>query len=387
MKKLFLLNILVLILLQGCISSKRYFEKGSYDLAINHAVKKLSKKATKSKEILILKQAYSIANQTNKESIAYLKKTGEPDVWDDLFSIYLKMKARQNKVKTLPQTILDKIDYKYVDYDLEIIEAKKKAAEYFYVHAQTLINKGDKENSRTAYSELLKVKEYYNYYKDTDSLLTVALNNGKTHILFNIENETTILLPADFETELTKISLTDINKLWINYDVAEVEGRTYSYKATLNIKVIDISPEKIKEVHYTDSKQMEDGFTYLLDKNGNVVKDSLGNDIKIPKYTTISCAVIETQQRKSAVVSGTLNMVNTETNQLVKTDPVTAQTFFENSYVVVNGNIKALTEESKKKLKNKPLPFPSDPALVLQTAEILKNAVKDIMVRNKYLFD
>ncbi|HQI46538.1 MAG TPA: hypothetical protein PLC59_10825, partial [Bacteroidales bacterium] len=341
----------------------------------------------KSKEILILKQAYSIANQTNKESIAYLKKTGEPDVWDDLFSIYLKMKARQNKVKTLPQTILDKIDYKYVDYDLEIIEAKKKAAEYFYVHAQTLINKGDKENSRTAYSELLKVKEYYNYYKDTDSLLTVALNNGKTHILFNIENETTILLPADFETELTKISLTDINKLWINYDVAEVEGRTYSYKATLNIKVIDISPEKIKEVHYTDSKQMEDGFTYLLDKNGNVVKDSLGNDIKIPKYTTISCAVIETQQRKSAVVSGTLNMVNTETNQLVKTDPVTAQTFFENSYVVINGNIKALTEESKKKLKNKPLPFPSDPALVLQTAEILKNAVKDIMVRNKYLFD
>jgi len=80
-------------------------------------------------------------------------------------------------------------------------------------------------------------------------------------------------------------------------------------------------------------------------------------------------------------------MVNTETNQLVKTDPVTAQTFFENSYVVINGNIKALTEESKKKLKNKPLPFPSDPALVLQTAEILKNAVKDIMVRNKYLFD
>ncbi|HQI46542.1 MAG TPA: hypothetical protein PLC59_10845, partial [Bacteroidales bacterium] len=64
MKKLFLLNILVLILLQGCISSKRYFEKGSYDLAINHAVKKLSKKANKSKEILILKQAYSIANQT-----------------------------------------------------------------------------------------------------------------------------------------------------------------------------------------------------------------------------------------------------------------------------------------------------------------------------------
>ena len=218
-------------------------------------------------------------------------------------------------------------------------------------------------------------------------MLTVALNNGKTHILFNIENETTILLPADFETELTKISLTDINKLWINYDVAEVEGRTYSYKATLNIKVIDISPEKIKEVHYTDSKQMEDGFTYLLDKNGNVVKDSLGNDIKIPKYTTISCAVIETQQRKSAVVSGTLNMVNTETNQLVKTDPVTAQTFFENSYVVINGNIKALTEESKKKLKNKPLPFPSDPALVLQTAEILKNAVKEIMLRNKYLFD
>jgi hypothetical protein len=387
MKRTATLLILIALTVSGCVSSKKFLQKGQYDLAINKAVKKLMKNPEKEKELAVLKDAYKLADQKDLDNITYLKKTGEPDIWDKIFDTYFQMKIRQQKVKVLPQSVLDYIGYVYVNYDNEIIAAKKKAAEYFYAHAQTLLKKGDRTNARTAYDELQKVKEYYTDYKNADSLITLALKQGTANVLFSIKNQTTILLPADFEAELTKISLADLDKLWINYDVTEVKGRTYSYLILVNIKVIDVSPESVKEVHYTETKEVEDGFTYLLDKNGNVVKDSLGNDIKVPKYKTISCEVVETQQKKSAIVSGTLDFMNMETTQLIKTEPITATSSFENFCATATGDINALKDETKKKIGNKPLPFPSNPAMILQTAAILKAAVKDVIWKSTSVFD
>ncbi|MFA4852023.1 MAG: hypothetical protein WC599_05845 [Bacteroidales bacterium] len=387
MKKAATIFILITLTVSGCVSSKKFMQKGEYDMAISKSVKKLMKKPEKVKEISVLTQSYKNANQKDIENITYLKKTGQPDIWDKIFITYFKMKKRQESVRVLPQPILDKIGFEYVNYDQEIIEAKKKAAEYFYIHAQSLLKKGDRSNSRSAYYEFKKVKEYYNSYKDADSLLTVALFQGTANILFKIKNQTTILLPADFEEALTKISLSDLNKLWLNYDAKEVKGRSYDYEILVNIKAIDVSPESVKEIHYIETKEIEDGFTYLLDQNGNVVKDSLGNDIKVPKYKTIVCEVIENQQKKTAIITGTLDFLSKETNQLIKTDPITAQTFFENYCAMAVGDINALKAETRKKIGNRPLPFPSDPAMILQAGEILKGMVKDIIWNNKYLFD
>ena len=387
MKTTTTLLIIIAFTFTGCVSSKKFLQKEEYDLAISKSVQKLKKKPDKEKEINTLKQAYDIANQKDIDNINYLKLTGEPDIWDKIFSTYFKMKIRQEKVKILPQSLLDLIGYKYVNYDQEIIEAKKKAAAYFYAHAQTLLKENVRSKARSAYDELQKVKEYYNSYKDIDSLITVAIQRGSVNVLFKIKNQTLILLPADFEAALTKISMADLNSLWVNYDVNEVKSRIYTYVILVNIKVIDVSPETLKEIHYTETKEVEDGFTYLLDDKGNVVKDSLGNDIKIPKYKTISCEVIETQQKKSAVITGTLDYLNNETNQLIKTDPVTAQTFFENFYATSNGDILALKDETKKKIGNHALPFPSNPAMILQAGEIMKGMVKDIIWNNKYLIN
>ena len=149
-----------------------------------------------------------------------------------------------------------------------------------------------------------------------------------------------------------------------------MEGRDYAYVILVNIKAIDVSPEALKEVHYTESKEIEDGFTYLLDKNGNVVKDSLGNDIKIPKHKTITCTIVETQQKKTALITGTLDYLNNESNQLMKTDPITAQAFFENYFATASGDLTALSDSTKKKIGNKFIPFPTNPAMILSLIHI-----------------
>lgn len=381
MKKV-LAFVLLASLMAGCVSSKKYYQRGYYDMAINKSVKKLRKKPDKQKEIQVLKESYALANQKDVEQINFLKVSGEPDIWDKIFNLNYSMKSRQDLVKTLPANILQAINYKYVNYDNEIIEAKKRAAEYFYAHALTLLAKNDRVAARQAYYELRKVKEYYSSYKDVDTQLQKALSLGTSNVLFKMQNLSGIPLPPDFEDELTKISLKDINREWINYDTKKVEGRFYDYSILVNIRVITVSPEQLKEVQYTESKDVQDGWQYVLDKNGNVMKDSLGNDIKVPKMKTITCNIIETQQHKSAAISGSLDYIDNRTSQLIKTDPITAQSVFENISVVPVGDVNALKPETKKKIGAKPLPFPPDPAMILQTGQILKGAIKEITDRN-----
>ena len=116
------------------------------------------------------------------------------------------------------------------------------------------------------------------------------------------------------------------------------------------------------------------------------MKDSLGNDIKITKYKTITCEVIETQQKKTALVSGEIEFVEVANEQLLFTAPLTAQSLFENFAATAVGDVKALSAETKKKLGNKPLPFPSSAALILMSGDILKGMVKDIIYKNSSVF-
>jgi hypothetical protein len=385
MKKIFTLLLPIAIILSGCASSNRLMQKGSYDQAINKSVKKLLKNPAKVKELTVLANSYKLANEKDMDKIAFLKKSGEPDIWDEVFALYNNLKLRQDKVKVLSEELLGQIAFDEVDYTTEILAAKKKAAEYFYVHAETLLALNDRENARLAYSELMKVKSYYASYRDADSLTEVALEQGTAHVLFRILNATTIPLPADFESLLTKISMADLNQLWIQYDTKEVEGRDYAYIILMNIKAIDVSPEYLKEIQYTETKEVQDGYTYLLDSLGNVMHDSLGNDIKIPKYKTIKCIVTETQQKKTALIGGSLDYLSAETEDLIKTDPVTAETCFENYFATANGDLDALSDETKKKIGNSYMPFPASPAMILQAGEVLKDMVKDIVWKYKSL--
>jgi len=377
--------IFIASILAGCVSSKKHLQQGRYDMAIRKAAAKLRKKPANQKEIYTLSEAYRLANQGDMEKINFLKVSGEPDIWNQVFDLYNNMKNRQRIVKTLPENVLSSINYKYINYDQEIIEAKKKAAEFFYAHAMTLLNKNDRMAAREAYYELTKVKEYYTTYKDVDEQINKALFMGTNNVLFSMENKTGIPLPPSFEEDLTKISLKDLNRMWLNYDTKAIKDRYYDYLIMVNIKIIDVSPEHLKEVHYSESKEVADGWQYVLDKSGNVMKDSTGNDIKVKKVKTITCNIIETQQKKSAIVGGSLDFIDKRTSQLMKTDPITAEAIFEHFSATAIGDLNALKPETKRKIGRKPLPFPNDPSMILQAGDILKGMTKDIIYRNKHL--
>jgi tetratricopeptide (TPR) repeat protein len=360
---------------------------GNYDQAINKSIKKLKRNPGKEKEILVLQKAYKKANDRDKEKIQFLKADGTPDNWDNIFSLYTQMSYRQEKIKPLlPLEIASTHQpavFEILNYDQEIINAKQKAAEYFYVHANSLLDKNDKIEARKAYNEFQQVKSYYPNYKNVDELLKKAWTLGCSYVLFKMENRTGVPLPPNFEEELTKISLSDLNANWLLYETKENKQHHYDYTILVNMKQIDVSPESVKEINNTEFKEVQDGYEYLLDDKGNVKKDSLGNDIKKPKYKTIKCMISETYQSKKAIIGGTLDYMNNNTGQLIKTNPIASENFFEYSSATAIGDLNALKPESRNKLGKKPVPFPNNFDMIFKAGQSLKGMVKDIIWSNK----
>lgn len=385
MKKIVLMFSIAVILLSGCISSKRYYERGEYDKAIAKAVKQLKKKTDRPKEIWVLISAYKIVNQADIDRINYLKQTGQPDIWDEVFQKYDLLKKRQDLVKTLPQKVLDEINFTWVNYDKDVIESQKKAVEYYYTHARSLLDKNEKYAARQAYDELVRIKDFYENYKDVDVLISKAVELGTTNVIFRMNNQSMAVLPQGFEDELLTMTLKDMNRNWINYDSREVSGRTYDYLIFMNLKMIDVSPEHIKQYEYNESKEVSDGFQYVLDARGNVMKDSLGNDIKVQKYKTISCHVTEVQMNKEALIAGTVDFYDNRTSQLIRNEKISAESHFNYMFATAAGDLDALKPETAKKL-NRPAPFPNDLEMIGLANDYLKEAARNIIANNAYLF-
>ncbi|GAB4277098.1 MAG: hypothetical protein Kow0068_00020 [Marinilabiliales bacterium] len=358
-------------------------------MAVTKAVKKIRKKPDSRKDIEVLEKAFPLANSIDLDRIKFLKAEGQPDVWDEVFERYSSLKRRQDLVKTVcPITLPERtVNFQFKDYDKDIIEAKKKAAEYFYVHGKSLLDKGDKLSAREAYNDFIKVKSYYKTYEDVDTYIEKARILGTSYALVQVVNNSVFKLPVDFKENLINLDYMQINHDWVEYDNKKRVGINYDYTIDVNIKIIDVLPEAIKEEHLTESKEVEDGFEYVLDSNGNVMKDSLGNDIKVPKTKTITCHVIKTYQHKAVHIEGSVDFYDNLAGKIIKSQPIAADFFFDNVYAIANGDLDALSESTKKLLNNKPLPFPADFDMIYGAGDILKQSIYDALKYNKSIIN
>jgi hypothetical protein len=378
MKKIIVFTIIAMLII-SCASSLKQLQRGNYDEAIKTAVKKLRVDPAVQEQIEVLDKAYLLVNQQDHDRIKFLKEEGSPYNWNEIFERYSKLKSRQALVSTvLPlQLGTQIIDYEYIDYDSEIILAKKNAADYFWNHANELMKKGDKESYRQAHYEFQKAKEYAGNISNINQLIKEAHWKGISRVFVSFENKTQLNLPAQFKKDLMDFGITDFNSKWVEFHTIHPSNDTYyDYYTIINLKRIEVSPEQVQQKDRMESKEIEDGWEYVLDDNGNVVKDSEGNDIKILKNRTISCTLIETHQSKAAKLEGDIELVQNKPRKVIKQIPIGAESVFEHVSARSIGDVNALSDESKELLKNKSVPFPRDLDLILDGSETFKKSIR-----------
>jgi len=365
----------------GCKSSSKQLERGDYDAALQKAAKKIKRNPSKNDdEVWVFNDAYNMATVRDNDAILRLKRKGDPALWRNIYRTYLKMDKRQNLAISLPPV---GIEFTEVNYTPEINNAKAKAAEYAYAKGMQLLAIDNRFEARKAHRSFLEVKTYDQHYKDVENKLAEAKFRGTTNIYFKIVDNSQAIAPTGLIQEVQRINMDQLNDVWKNYDTRIDTNKAYHYSIFLNLKLIDVSPEEVKENNYVETKEIEDGFDYILDANGNVQKDTLGNDIKVVRYKTIRCNVKEIHQFKTARISGTIDYLDNYNNKLLKSEPITSDTKFEHHYAIAHGNLNALKPATRNKLGGEPLPFPVSESLILQAGDVLKQMTKDIVVRNK----
>jgi hypothetical protein len=385
--------LLLAFVLTSCRSAQKFIENGDYDRAIEFCIGKLRGKSKKKTEYVQgLESAFARAQVRDLRLIDNLLDEDRPENWEKINSIHRQIKARQQKISPLTPLVSSegyRAKFNFIDIEKLERESREKAAECLYVRAQELLQqaaRGDRIAAREAYQTLRDLESrYYKTYKDKDKLLPIARDLGTTRILFEVQNHSAAILPRDFAEELMKISKRDLDSDWKAYYFKEMPGEAYDYKAVFRVTQLDISPERVHERLYTDEKEIQDGWDYVLDSKGNVLKDSLGNDIKVPRKVVIRADVLEVFQTKAARLSGMVEIYDAHSGARLDSEPLSTEILFENYASTFRGDRRALSEESKRRIGNAPLPFPRNEDMLVQAAERLKPNLKNELRRSRVI--
>ncbi|WP_272022951.1 hypothetical protein [Olleya namhaensis] len=392
MKNFTLITVLLLVL-TSCVGRKqieKQLHSGNYDLAISNALKKLENNKDKKRKqsyILMLQDAYYKVVADDHTNLNHLTKDGNPELFETIYNTYLDLESRQTAIKrVLPLQIGGKtITLDFNDYSTQIVDYRAKVSEYKYGQATTLLQStNSKYDYREAYSLLNTIEAINPNYRDVRSLMDVAHFKGTDFVLVTIENQTRQIIPQRLESDLLNFDTYGLDQFWTTYHASSDTNIDYDYAMQLQLQRINISPEHITERQLLRQKDIVDGWEYVLDTNGNVAKDSLGNDITQDKIVNIKARFFEVNQLKSTQVIARVVYTDLKQNQILDNFNIDSEFVFENTFGTVRGDQRALNNDDLQLLRNRQIPFPNNEQMVYDTGEDLKYKLKDII--NSYSF-
>jgi hypothetical protein len=315
--------------------------------------------------------------------INHLKKDNNPDQYRQIYETYQALNSRQEAIKpVLPLQANGKtVKFKFNDYSNSILEYREKTSDYLYEQGLKLLESDEKRILREAYDIFNYIERINPNYEDTRELMEEAHQRGTNYVMVSIENQTYQIIPRRLEDDLLNFNTYGLNQFWTVYHANANPEIQYDYAMQLQLKQINISPEQIREREYLREREIVDGWEYKLDRNGNVMKDSLGNDIKLDKIVKVRARLFEVVQTKSSQIIGDVVYVDLLSNQVINSFPIDSGFVFENLFATFRGDERALLNEDRDLVRNRRVPFPSSEQMVYDTGEDLKAKLKNIIGR------
>jgi len=354
-------------------------ERGDYEAAIQLAQRKLSGDARKStKKIKYLEEAFHKALRRDLDEVKFLSDKNRPENFDQIFNIYADIKHRQDALRPLLPLIGKdgyKANFKYLEVEGLMHVTSKKAAAYHYKVAKDFLSRaeaGDKWAARKAYDRLGEVNRHYRHYEDVADLKRDALDLGQTRVLLRSENRSLVSMPVGFEQVMLAVDIQSLNDRWTKYYSLAPSNHTVDLVTEIEIREFAVSPEQERVREFQEKEEVQDGFEYFYDSNGNVAKDTLGNDIKKPRMVWVFADILEVQRTKAATVGGVIKFYDARTKELMKAENFSVESHFKDFSCSFRGDKRALTSNTRNRLRGNPRPFPSNESLALDAATKLK---------------
>lgn len=375
----------------GLKKTETAINQGDFDQAIHIAVENLvdGKDSKRNQEYIpLLEEAYLKAMEQDQILLKKWKLDPNPTVLEPIYEAYVRMDRRQHIIRPLlPLKIRNKnrdARFDFKDYNTKIIESRTTLSDFLLENSINALAVSSTLESRNIYNDLNYLDKINPNFKNTRALMQEALEKGTHFIFVDLKNQSQTVLPQRLEEELLNFSTYGINDQWTQYHNNKVNTLDYDYDLNIIIDRIVISPEQVAQKELIREKEIKDGFIYEYDTNGNVKKDSLGNDIKKDKFITITANVIQNTQFKESNVNAVVELKDNRSGQTVDRFPVNSSFVFSYIYGSVYGDRRALDANYLETLNPQAIVFPTNEQMVYDTGEDLKLKIKQILNNLKY---
>ena len=320
------------------------------DKTIDKLIPKAKKNKLNEKQTISLMQSYHQANEQEFKRIMELKSSGQPDIWIEIYHKSISIDERQKKVEILPDNIKTAINFKPLNLDNEIANAKEKAELYICAKANLLYKDINEENLREATKLIKQLHKINPQSKNIDELMLKSVILPSKQIIIRVATPIELNVPQEY----AKIILDFENNTVYGkaFDVVYDKDKDYDLMIRIMIDETIISPERIESVTFEEKK----------DNAQAVVTDK----------TMI----------KSATLRGKIQIIDVENDEIVINTPYDISSTFRHQYAEVSGNASACSEYTLELLKHKHIDFPSDNALIKGAARELNLTLKNIFQKN-----
>ncbi len=380
--KLFLYSILIISLISSCKSVNKLVENGQYDEAIVVATRKLAgKKKKKTDHIIALEKAFAKITANNMNYIKSLDANNNPLLWSKVMDVAYKIEARQNKLRPfLPLISKDgyEANFKFVNTRILINNTKDNAAAYHYNLAKKWLSDAeylnDKKLAQKAFYEFEKSNDFRPGYKDSNHLQSLSREFGIVNVLVQFKlNEYNGIVEEVLWNEWSKLSRKELDTYWKRFHMDEDSLIQYDYISFLDLKTLNVSPEKEIISHHRDIKKIVDGWVYMKNKNGEIRTDSLGNKLKRDVYRNINARVTEIVREKKAYLSLNITTIDTKTNRTESNKILYSESNFTDYALRFIGDKRALCNHDINRIKDFTLPFPDDTEMIITAGFNIEN--------------
>ncbi|MEM0519441.1 hypothetical protein [Aequorivita flava] len=376
----------------SCNSVKRtqkFVSQGNYDEAIALATKKLQKdKGAKEYDahIRILEEAFLKAKEEDTRHLTFLKRENSLANAKEIYYTYLDLQARQDLIRPLlPLYSLEmgrKANFVFTDYTSDLLAAKDGYVKALYQEAQVYLKRNTTIDYRSAFNVLCELEEVMPNYRDVNQLKDEAHFRGTNFVFVQLNNHTRQIIPFRLEQDLLNFNTYGLDDFWTEYHAQRENGIDYALGIDLNFQTIQITPERISDRQFTRKQRIKDGYDFRRDRGGNIVRDSLGNPIKVDKYIDVSATVYITAQEKAVLVGGTVVYKDLNKRRELNSFPLSSEFIFENVYATFRGDERALTADDRRLVNNRPIPFPNNEQMVFDAGQDIKERFKVILRDN-----
>ncbi|MFY0255768.1 hypothetical protein ACDQ55_17640 [Chitinophaga sp. 30R24] len=334
-----LMALFLTVLLPGCKSGEKLYNKGKYDEAVTTFVKKLQRKPQDANANRLLPDAYKLAQREREDKVNEYLRSNNPLKWEYVRNEYKALQNLYTSIHNSPAA-LQLVQPK--DYRNAITGAQENAAEVRYDRGIALLDKGDKASARAAYDEFGTALKLIPDYRDAQQLRDQAFQMAVIRVIVSdIEVRSPYYqFSADqFRDYLVRgLQQRNINPFVQFYDerVASTENIHPDEYIALRFFDFVVGQTYENRTQRDVSKDIVAGTT----------KDSTGKETNT--YKTVKATLYITQ--KTVVSKGLLDYQITDTNngQLLRSDRIPGSYTWQNQYGTFKGDERALSDEDKR---------------------------------------